>query len=195
MLRFIHGESRPLAKFRNPGRPFQKLGDLHVRRMLSMLDQRIPSSTLESKILDWVGKPIQERLVEISRPKRFVFAVIGVGLVGLAGIGAVLPGIPTVGPLMLASFFLLKSSPALEKRLVRNRFFGKYICYLDGTSELPTRTRISSIAMMWVSIFISGLIIHFSSPGRIWLLVVLAIAGLIGTVFIWRFRRSSVGMV
>jgi len=130
--------------------------------------------------------------VETPKPKRIVFAVIGVGLVGLAGIGAVLPGIPTVGPLMLASFFLLKSSPALEKRLVRNRFFGKYVCYLDGTTELPTRTRVSSIAMMWVSISISGLIIHFTSPGRTWLLVVLGIAGLTGTVVIWRFRRSPV---
>lgn len=125
-----------------------------------------------------------------SRPKRYLYAAVGVFLVGLAAIGAVLPGIPTVGPLMLASFFLLKSFPSLEKRLVRNRFFGKYIRYLDGTIEMPIQTRVSSILMMWISITVSGLIIYFSGTNQIWLLVTLVIAGLIGTVFIWRFRRA-----
>ena len=125
------------------------------------------------------------------RPKRYLFAAIGIILVGLAGIGAVVPGIPTVGPLMLASFFLLKSSPALEKRLIRNRFFGKYIGYLDGSTEMPMQTRVSSILMMWTSITISGLIIYFFGSGQIWLLVLLAAAGTVGTVFIWRFRRST----
>ena len=67
-----------------------------------------------------------------SKFKRYIHATIGFLFVIVAAIGAVLPGIPTVGPLMLASFFLLKSSPALEKRLVRNRFFGKYLAHLDG---------------------------------------------------------------
>jgi uncharacterized membrane protein YbaN (DUF454 family) len=128
--------------------------------------------------------------VKNSKLKRYFFAVVGILLVGLAGIGVVLPGIPTVGPLMLASFFLLKSSPALERRLIRNRFFARYIGYLDGTTEMPIQTRVSSILMMWLSITASGLIIYFFGAGQIWLLVTLAIAGLTGTVFIWRFRRS-----
>ena len=126
-----------------------------------------------------------------SKLKRYFFAAVGTFLVGFAGIGAVLPGIPTVGPLMLASYFLLKSSPALEKRLIRNRFFATYIHYLDGTTEMPLKTRVASILMMWISITISGLIIYFSGTGRTWLLSILAVAGLIGTMFIWRFRRSS----
>ena len=126
-----------------------------------------------------------------SKFKRCVFAVLGILLVGLAAIGAVLPGIPTVGPLMLASFLLVKSAPALEKRLIRNRFFAKYLYYLDGTNEMPVKARVSSILMMWISITISGLIIFFFGTGQKWLLVVLAIAGLVGTIFIWRFRRST----
>ena len=126
-----------------------------------------------------------------SKFKRCVFAGLGILLAGLAAIGAVLPGIPTVGPLMLASFFLVKSSPALEKRLIRNRFFAKYLYYLDGTNEMPVKARISSILMMWISISISGLTIFFFGAGQKWLLVVLAIAGMVGTIFIWRFRRST----
>ena len=122
--------------------------------------------------------------------RRRIYALAGVTLVGVAGIGAMLPGIPTVGPLLLASYFLMKSSPALEKRLIRNRFFGKYIRYLDGTSEWTTRMRLSSIAMMWVSITLSGMAIYFGS-GQTCLLAILALAGLVGTVFILRFRRGT----
>lgn len=128
--------------------------------------------------------------MDIPRPKRILYAAIGILLVGLAGIGAVLPGIPTVGPLMLASYFLLKSFPALEQRLVRNRFFARYIGYLDGSTEMPMQTRVASILMMWLSITLSGLMIYFLGPGRGWLLVVLGLAGIFGTLFIWRFRRA-----
>ena len=93
-----------------------------------------------------------------SKLKRYTHATIGLLFVIVAAVGAVLPGIPTVGPLMLASFFLLKSSPALEKRLVRNRFFAKYLAYIDGTTPMTNRMRISSILMMWLSISISAIV-------------------------------------
>lgn len=128
--------------------------------------------------------------MDIPRPKRIMYAAIGILLVGLAGIGAVLPGIPTVGPLMLASYFLLKSSRSLEQRLVRNRFFAKYVGYLDGSTEMPMKTRVASIVMMWVSITLSGTMIYWLGPGQRWLLLVLGLAGVIGTIFIWRFRRT-----
>ncbi|MFT5302264.1 MAG: uncharacterized membrane protein YbaN (DUF454 family) [Mariniblastus sp.] len=132
----------------------------------------------------------QESVLQTSTVKRSAFAVVGVLLVGVAAVGAMLPGIPTVGPLMLASFFLMKSSPSLERRLIRNRFFGKYICYLDGSSTWSTRMRVTSIAMMWTSILISSLITFYFRPNQRWLLAVLGVAGIIGTCVIWWFRRK-----
>ncbi|MDA7858449.1 YbaN family protein [Mariniblastus sp.] len=126
-----------------------------------------------------------------SKLKRYTHATIGLLFVVVAAVGAVLPGIPTVGPLMLASFFLLKSSPALEKRLVRNRFFAKYLAYIDGTAPMTNRMRISSILMMWLSISISATISMLTGDIKFWLIGILVIAGLIGTVFIWRYRRSA----
>jgi uncharacterized protein len=126
-----------------------------------------------------------------SKLKRYTHATIGLLFVVVAAVGAVLPGIPTVGPLMLASFFLLKSSPALEKRLVRNRFFAKYLAYIDGTTPMTNRMRISSILMMWLSISISATISMLTGDIKFWLIGILVIAGLIGTVFIWRYRRSA----
>jgi uncharacterized membrane protein YbaN (DUF454 family) len=126
-----------------------------------------------------------------SKLKRYTHATIGLLFVIVAAVGAVLPGIPTVGPLMLASFFLLKSSPALEKRLVRNRFFAKYLAYIDGTTPMTNRMRISSILMMWLSISISAAVSLAAGNIKYWLIGVLVTAGLIGTIFIWRYRRGA----
>ncbi len=126
-----------------------------------------------------------------SKLKRYTHATIGLLFVIVAAVGAVLPGIPTVGPLMLASFFLLKSSPALEKRLVRNRFFAKYLAYIDGTTPMTNRMRISSILMMWLSISISAAVSMAAGNIKYWLIGVLVTAGLIGTIFIWRYRRGA----
>jgi hypothetical protein len=123
--------------------------------------------------------------------KRYTNATLGLMFVFVAAAGAVLPGIPTVGPLMLASFFLLKSSPALEKRLVRNQFFAKYLAYIDGTTPMTNRMRISSILMMWLSISVSALISMATGDLKFWLIGLLVTAGLIGTAFIWRYRRSA----
>jgi len=126
-----------------------------------------------------------------SKLKRYTHATIGLLFVIVAAVGAVLPGIPTVGPLMLASFFLLKSSPALEKRLVRNRFFAKYLAYIDGTNPMTNRMRISSILMMWLSISISAAVSMAAGNIKYWLIGVLVTAGLVGTIFIWRYRRGA----
>ena len=126
-----------------------------------------------------------------SKLKRYTHATIGLLFVIVAAVGAVLPGIPTVGPLMLASFFLLKSSPALEKRLVRNRFVAKYLAYIDGTTPMTNRMRISSILMMWLSISISAIVSMATGNIKYWLIGILITAGLIGTVFIWRYRRKA----
>lgn len=112
---------------------------------------------------------------------------------GLAAVGAFLPGIPTVGPLLLGSYLLTKSSPALEARLVRNRFFARYLHYLDGTTVMPTKTRISSILLMWCSIAFSITLIYWTNGGPLWLVILIAVAGIVGTVFIWRFRRTTTG--
>ena len=46
--------------------------------------------------------------------------------------------------------------------------------------------------MMWCSIGLSVTLIYFGSEAiRAWLIPVVVVAGMIGTVFIWRFSRNS----
>ena len=123
--------------------------------------------------------------------KRALLAALGIVFVGIAAIGVLLPGIPTVGPLLVASLFLLKSSPRLERRLIRNRFFARYLPYLDGSSQMSFRARMTSIGLMWASICLSCLMLRYvgNSPG--WVVGLVILAGMVGTIFILRFGKSN----
>ncbi len=143
------------------------------------------------------GKTLQKRekvvnSVAISQPQtnrlvRWSFVAAGTAFVGLGAVGVFLPGIPTVGPLLLAAWLFSKSCPHLEERLIRTPFFAPFHGYLDGTQAMPRKARLVAIAGMWCSILISSLGISYSGTGDwvVWLLIAL---GVVGTFFIWRFR-------
>ena len=123
--------------------------------------------------------------------RRSIFAGLGVLFVVIAAIGVFLPLIPTVGPLLLASLFLTKSNPAWERKLIHNRFFARYLHLLDGKSELTQRERVVSIALMWTSILVSWAVLAASGSARTWLIALLILLGVIGTVFILRFGKKK----
>ena len=124
--------------------------------------------------------------------RRSIFAGLGVLFVIIAAVGVFLPLIPTVGPLLLASLFLTKSNPAWERKLIHNRFFARYLHLLDGKSELTQRERIVSIALMWTSILVSCIVLSATgSAAKPWLIVLLLLLGVIGTVFILRFGKKK----
>ena len=122
--------------------------------------------------------------------KRYVLAALGVLFVGIGAAGVFLPGIPTVGPLLLASFLFTKSFPPLEQRLIRNKFFAKFLPYLDGSHEMPLRAKFVTIGIMWASISLSMVLFWTSNLAPLWLIATLIIAGLIGTFFILRFGKN-----
>lgn len=120
--------------------------------------------------------------------RRIVYLTLGLLFLGVAAVGVVTPGIPTTGPLLLASFLLTKSCPALEKRLIRNRFFGRYLMYLDGSQAIPPQTRRNAIVAMWGSISLSCLVsIIFMGKGSMFAACLL-LAGVVGHFCILRFR-------
>ncbi|MBX3416667.1 MAG: YbaN family protein [Pirellulaceae bacterium] len=120
---------------------------------------------------------------------RYAFAFLGLFFVGLGAIGVFLPGIPTTGPLLLASFLFTKSCPYLEQRLIRNRFFGRYLKYLDDREPMPMRAKIAAIVMMWVSIVVSCAIFCLLPQPHYWSAIICIFLGGVGTWFIINFRR------
>ena len=63
-----------------------------------------------------------------SKLKRYTHATIGLLFVIVAAVGAVLPGIPTVGPLMLASSLPLEKFTSARKATGAQPFFRKISC-------------------------------------------------------------------
>jgi uncharacterized membrane protein YbaN (DUF454 family) len=118
---------------------------------------------------------------------RWTRAALGLGCFGLAGIGAVVPGLPTTIFLLMGSYLLTRSCPVLERRIRENRLFRPYVAYLDPTVPLPRRARLAALTAMWASIGVSALLIYARQPSPAVPLLLVA-AGFVATVVILRFR-------
>jgi uncharacterized membrane protein YbaN (DUF454 family) len=128
-----------------------------------------------------------------SNTRRWLTAGVGVLAVVLGGIGVVVPGLPTTIFLILASWCFTRSCPWLEQRLLRNRFFAPYMRYLDGEAAMSWRGKALSIALMWLFVSLSSLTMLRADRGLAWLAACIVLLGVIGTVFIirWRPRRVA----
>jgi uncharacterized membrane protein YbaN (DUF454 family) len=120
---------------------------------------------------------------------RWLLAALGVVCFGLGAVGAIVPGLPTTVFLLLGSFFLTKSCPWLERRLLQIRLFRPYAALLDPATPFSARGRATALAAMWISIVITLAVLVRSETVGTWLLLVIAGAGVVGTVVILRFRR------
>ena len=125
--------------------------------------------------------------------RRAVLAGFGVFFVALGGVGVVVPGLPTTIFLILAGYCFTRSIPALEDRLIRNKWFAPYLRYVDGEEEMPIGARIRALFVMWISIVASCIFLLYRSVHPAVPISVVA-AGAVGTWYIWyRAGRRSRG--
>lgn len=117
--------------------------------------------------------------------RNWLFAGAGVVCVGLGALGVVVPGLPTTGFLIMASWLFTKSCPWLERKLIRNRFFGPYLKYLDGNARMPRKAKAIAIGTMWFFVAMSSVILYEAVHG-VWLPLLVIGAACIGTLFIAR---------
>jgi len=122
--------------------------------------------------------------------KRWILAALGILLVGAAALGVILPGLPATIFLLGASWCFARSCPWLEERLMRHRFFAPYMRVLDGDEPMSTRARVITIAMIWCAVTISMATLRYQQLLASWGVVSLVGAALVGSIVVWRFRRS-----
>jgi hypothetical protein len=80
--------------------------------------------------------------------KRVAFVVAGCGFVGVAYLGAVLPGLPTTPWVLAASYCFGRSSPRLQRWLYRSPFFGRLLT--DWHEHRGMRPRLKATAATMV---------------------------------------------
>ena len=104
--------------------------------------------------------------------KKFLFIGLGFFFVALGVIGIFLPLLPTTVFLIIASYFFMKSSPELNEKLMNNKYLGEYIRNYKEKGGMSLKSKISSIGLLWLSIFISGYFLTDSLIIHIILLIV-----------------------
>jgi len=124
------------------------------------------------------------------RAKRALFAAAGIGCVGLAALGVVVPGLPTTVFLIIASWCFTRSCPWLADKLIHNRVFGPFVRYLEPGAVMPVRAKLISLALMWTAI--SGSCVWVTYREAPWFVpAMIAAAGVVGTWFIIRQGRKA----
>lgn len=124
------------------------------------------------------------------RAARFLLAGLGVCSVAMAGVGVVVPGLPTTVFLIVAAWCFARSCPWLTDRLIHTRFFGPFVRYLVPGAVMPRRAKAVAMAMMWTAIAGScWLIVARQAPAFVPVSVVLM--GVAGTWCIARQGRKA----
>ena len=121
-------------------------------------------------------------MAQVAGLRRWLFVALGGVFVALALVGVALPGIPTTPFLLLASYFFVRSSPALHQRLLQSKLFGSTLRDWQRHRGVKRRTK-------WISITCCSLMICFSiaTGGLPWAgRVVIAAAGAYGMWFVAR---------
>ena len=121
-----------------------------------------------------------------ERPVRWLLAAIGGAAVGLAALGVFVPGLPTTVFLIIGSYCLTRSCPALEKWVIGSRLFRPFVPYLDPHMPMPRRARITAISALLLCVGVSATIFWRHDQFVLMGLMIAAAAIGVTTILMWR---------
>jgi uncharacterized membrane protein YbaN (DUF454 family) len=102
-----------------------------------------------------IFEPVADAPVEpgsISGFRRRVYKTLGWTSVGLAGVGAVTPGLPTVPFALLAGYFFVRSSPAAHAWLLRSRWLGPAMRDWEEHRGVKRSVKYTAVTVMGVGL-------------------------------------------
>jgi len=90
--------------------------------------------------------------ITLSRVKRAILIVIGTSSLAVGIVGIFMPILPTTPFLLLAAACYVRSSKRFYNWLIGNRFFGEYVRNYLERKGVPLRVKVSSLALLWITI-------------------------------------------
>ena len=151
-----------------------------------------PAPTPAARSEDGVGGTVRMSEVSGTRTghttrmltgwRRWLYVGLGCVFLGLGSLGAFLPGLPTTPFLILASYFLIRSSPRLHQRMLQSKTFGPLLRDWERHRGLKRRVKYIAIGACAVTIGISIWLGGLPWPAQ----VVVAAAGAYGIWFVSR---------
>jgi uncharacterized membrane protein YbaN (DUF454 family) len=112
--------------------------------------------------------------------KRFLFVCAGLASVGMAYLGAILPGLPTTPWVLLAGYCFSRSSPRLERWLKRSPIFGKLLRDWDEHRGIRRPVKVFAVCLVVTVVTLSITFGPLPVWGK-WVVGGLALVG-IGTI-------------
>ena len=113
---------------------------------------------------------------QVTGVKRVLFVGIGCAFVGVAYVGVVTPGLPTVPWVFAASYFFSRSSPRLQAWLWRSPYFGRLIRDWHHHRGMRVASKVTAVTMMTLACTAS---IAFAGLAE-WVRVAIGVCGLTG---------------
>ena len=109
--------------------------------------------------------------------KKLTYLIFATLFFILGLLGVLLPGLPTTPFLLLTSYFLVRSYPALNARLLRSRLFGPVLTDWQVHGGVRPGTRIKAISVVVIAV---GTTVWLSdqSPGLTLAVILLAATGI-----------------
>ena len=120
--------------------------------------------------------------------KRLALSFLGFVCLGLGVMGVFIPGLPTTPFVILAAVCFSKSNFQIYEWLRGTKFFGPYIEHYHTKRGIAKRLKIISIAVVWLSLTISILMLQ-----TIWAFIVLPIVGICVSIHIALIKTKSLG--
>ena len=123
--------------------------------------------------MDAEADPVDSPAARV-RPRwlRWLMLAAGVASLALAALGVVLPLLPTTPLVLLAAFLFVRSSESAHRWLLRQRVFGQIVREWQQKRRIPARAKWTAIALVFVAITLSLLVLPSSLCGDLTLFVV-----------------------
>jgi uncharacterized membrane protein YbaN (DUF454 family) len=113
-------------------------------------------------------------------PNRFLYLCLAGTSAVMTLVGLVVPGIPTVPFLLATSYFLARSSPAMNERLRHSRFFGPILTEWEEHGGLSERSK-RGLTLLTLALFVVAIALAPITPvtiGIVLVVLALSLAGL-----------------
>lgn len=133
---------------------------------------------------------LEECQLTHKRFTRYIYAGIGLILLGIGGIGVVVPGLPTFMFWVFASLCFGKSCPALQRWIYRRPHFGPMVEQFVKDRTLSRTSKRRALIGMWLGMSGSMLVIAYTG-GPAWVLLAIALSGIVATYWIKRGIATS----
>ena len=129
--------------------------------------------------------PVQNRDLEglpLSAWGKLIYLVLAAICFLLGIVGVILPGLPTTPFLLLTSYFLIRSSPRLNEKLLQSKWFGPILIDWQVHGGVRADVKVKAVSVVAIAVCATT----FFVKARPLLTAVVVASALVGIFVIWR---------